>query len=141
MVREFFKKLTAAGNEILDTTPIAIPLGFRKPKSITEQIAEFVNNERIRQSLDAAGYETFEDAEDFEIGDDYESLPDSKYEADFDNIKSGLALEREKARNSAKQKSSKPHASGQPKPDRATKPPVAAHPPDDEAALGDPNDE
>jgi len=108
--KSIFKKLTKTGKEILNRTPISIPLGFSRPKSITEQIAEFVTNQKIQEQLDAAGFETFEDAEDFEIGDDYESLPESKYEADFDNIKSGLALEREKARKSAQQNSSKPAA-------------------------------
>lgn len=118
--KSIFKKLTKTGKEILNRTPIAIPLGFSRPKSITEQIAEFVTNQKTQEQLDAAGFETFEDAEDFEIGDDYESLPESKYEADFDNIKSGLALEREKARKSAQQNSSKPAAGEAPQKQKKT---------------------
>lgn len=109
-MKYWLKNLTAKGEEILSSTPLAVPLGFKKPQSISDKIAEFVYNQRLQEKLDAAGVETFEDAEDFEIGDDFEALPPSKYEGDFDNLKSKYRKEREdlkRARTFPKEKSSK----------------------------------
>lgn len=48
--KSIFKKLTKTGKEILNRTPISIPLGFSRPKSITEQIAEFVTNQKFKSN-------------------------------------------------------------------------------------------
>jgi len=56
------------------------PLGYKKSLSLSEQIAQQVRIQHLRMLEDAALEETEEEADDFEIGEDYEPL--SKYEND-----------------------------------------------------------
>lgn len=70
------------GRELPDPTPIAPPVGFRRQPSLAEQIRAMVRSERLRQEAEAQGFETFEEADDFEVGDDYD--PTSPYEEVFD---------------------------------------------------------
>lgn len=74
--------LDADGNEVLDTTPVEIPLGFNRPPSIQETIARYMNSAALL--AERQGMESFEEAEDFDVGDDYD--PSSPYELDFDHI-------------------------------------------------------
>lgn len=64
------------GGEQLDTTPIAIPSGIKKQPSLFEQINQAVRLQKLR---DADGdpnniEETDEEADDFEVGEDFEPL-------------------------------------------------------------------
>lgn len=74
-------KLNERGHEILDPEPMAIPLGFKKPETLAEQIRRMVKTE-MSQAAASQGQETFEEADDFDIGDDYD--PTSPYEQNFD---------------------------------------------------------
>lgn len=74
--------LDDAGREIADNTPMAPPIGYQKTPSIVEQIRMMVRSEKLAQEARDAGYETAEEADDFEIGDDYD--PTSPYEHDFE---------------------------------------------------------
>lgn len=67
------------GEEILDPTPVAMPVGFHRPPSLAEQVRRLVRTEFSRQAA-ALGEETFEEADDFDCGDDPELK--SKYELD-----------------------------------------------------------
>lgn len=70
------------GKEILDSTPKQMPVGFEKPESLVEKIQRLVRSERLAQAAQEMGMETPEEADDFDIGDDYD--PRSPYELDFD---------------------------------------------------------
>lgn len=72
-----------AGEFIPDGTPMAPPVGYKPQPSMVEVIRDMVRNERLQADLDAAGLETFEEADDFEVGDDGEDLK-SGFENDFD---------------------------------------------------------
>ena len=52
--------------------PMALPLGMTRPLTLQEQMAQFFRSAKIREELDAAGYETFEEADDFDVGDDFD---------------------------------------------------------------------
>lgn len=62
-----------------DPVPAALPIGFKHPPTLAEQIRRMV-----RQQLDdyatQNGSETFEEADDFDVGDDVD--PSSPYEED-----------------------------------------------------------
>lgn len=73
-------RLNDRGHEVLDQTPMAKSLGFREQKSLAQQMREMVTSELARRSAIAAGYETFEEADDFCVGDDYD--PHSPHELD-----------------------------------------------------------
>lgn len=64
-----------------DPTPMAIPIGFERPPTLAEQVARLVRNERLQAALSASGRETFEEANDFDVGDDFD--PSSPYEENF----------------------------------------------------------
>lgn len=70
------------GCERLDPTPVALPVAFKRPPTIQEQIAQMIRSERLRQAAEAAGYETFEESEDFDVDDDFD--PKSPWEIHFD---------------------------------------------------------
>lgn len=75
------KPLTEDGKELLDPTPMAPPIGYRRQPSLAEQIREAVRSEALRQALEE-GVETFEEADDFNVGDDFD--PRTPYETEFD---------------------------------------------------------
>lgn len=67
------------GRELPDPTPVEIPVGFQRPESLQEQIKRLVRTELSAQAQ-AEGFESFEEADDFEVGDDYD--PSSPHELD-----------------------------------------------------------
>lgn len=68
------------GEEILDPTPMQPPLGYKKTLSLHEQIAQQVRLAKLQLLDDVNLEETDEEADDFEVGEDFEPL--SKYEND-----------------------------------------------------------
>jgi len=73
-------KHTPEGFEITDPTPMQPPLGYRKTLSLSEQIAQQVRIAHLKILEDSAIEESEEDADDFNVGDDFEPL--SPYEND-----------------------------------------------------------
>ena len=69
-IKRAARALSPEGRESLDPTPVAIPVGFKRPPSLEEQIKRLVADRDIQRSLSEAGMETFEEANDFEIPDD-----------------------------------------------------------------------
>lgn len=67
--------------ESLDDTPVSVPVKFNRPPSLHEQIKSLIRRE-VSQTAVNSGMESFEEADDFEVGDDYD--PQSPYEAIFD---------------------------------------------------------
>jgi len=62
------------GLEIGDPTPMEPPLGYRKTLSLSEQIQQQVRIAQLKILEDSALDETEDEADDFEIGEDYEPL-------------------------------------------------------------------
>ena len=88
------------GRLIPDPVPIAPPVGYRKQPSMVEIVRDMVRGEKLRQAALESGHETFEESEDFDIGEDGEDLL-SGYENDFDPPLSEIAreVEAERARS------------------------------------------
>lgn len=78
-------RLDQNGSEIPDPTPVAIPAGFKEPESLENMIRRLVRADDFRRAADQEGFETFEEAEDFEIDDDSFD-PSSPYEEVFDPV-------------------------------------------------------
>lgn len=70
------------GHELPDPTPLAPPVGYNPQPSLAETIRRMVRSEKLAMEAEAAGMETFEEADDFDVGDDYD--PTSPYEEVFD---------------------------------------------------------
>lgn len=71
---------TFEGREIPSDVPMAPPVGFVSQPSMIENIRNMVRGEMLRREADAAGFETFEEADDFSVADD--PVPMSGYEND-----------------------------------------------------------
>jgi len=75
--------LNADGSENLDPQPMAPPVGFKPAPSLAEQIREMVRSEKLAREAAEAGFETFEESDDFDVGDDFD--PRTPYEEIFDS--------------------------------------------------------
>lgn len=58
--------------EVVSAVPIASPVGYVKQPSLSERIRAMVRSEHLRAAAEGAGYETFDEAEDFDVDDDPE---------------------------------------------------------------------
>lgn len=65
-----------------DPRPMAPPLGFHPEPSLAERIRNMVRSEHLRLAAEGSGMETFEEADDFDVDDDFD--PSSPYEMFFD---------------------------------------------------------
>jgi len=100
--------LNENGHEILDDTPVAMPVGFKRPATMTEMIRQYVKTELSKQASDS-GQESWEEADDFDIGDDYD--PKSPWELTFDQE---MALN--KIESMTEQSTASPSGEAEPKP-------------------------
>lgn len=76
--------LNENGHEVPDPRPMARPLHISAPETLAQQIQRMVRSELSRRA-EAQGFETFEEAEDFDVGDEPElaspyELHDSNFE-------------------------------------------------------------
>jgi len=74
-------RLDTDGHEVPDPTPISIPAGFKRPETLAEQVQRLVRT-HISREAERTGRETFEESEDFNVGDD--DAPSTPYEEEFD---------------------------------------------------------
>lgn len=70
-------RLDKDGNEILDPTPVALPVRFQRPPSLVDDVRRLVAQEMSRVAMDQ-DFDSFEDADDFDIDDD--DQPRSRHE-------------------------------------------------------------
>lgn len=69
------------GKEYPNPIPMEAPLGFIEQKPLHEQIRDMVKNELSRQA-EAEGFETMEEADDFDVDDDFD--PTTPFELPFE---------------------------------------------------------
>lgn len=70
-------KYNEFGQEIPDSRPVEMPLNFRRPKPLNQLVSEIVARQ-IRELAEEQGAESFEEADDFDVGD--EEFPTSIHE-------------------------------------------------------------
>lgn len=78
------KRLDENGWELPDGTPVVIPSGFKRPETLAEQVQRIIRTEASRRA-EEAGFESFEEADDFDVGED-DFDPDTPYEEVFDPV-------------------------------------------------------
>lgn len=76
------RKFNEAGEELMDPTPIALPVGHRRPLTLQETLAMFIRSPGFRDQVTGEEFESFEESEDFDMDDDVD--PSAPYEKDFD---------------------------------------------------------
>lgn len=98
--RGFMQKYNAKGQEIPDPTRNEVALGFRRPKDIHEMIQEALRGERMLQSAQLAGMETFEEANDFDVDEEPDPLSvyelKDMHEEAYDDARRTIAASKEK---------------------------------------------
>lgn len=75
--------IAADGREYPDPVPMAPPVGYTAPPDLMTMIRTMIQSEALRQELAKQDFETFEEADDFEIeGDPIDQL--TEYERVFE---------------------------------------------------------
>lgn len=77
------RELDGYGWEVPDQNRVEIPAGFKRPETLAEQVQRLVRTSISRQA-EAEGYETWEEANDFDVDDDFD--PTTPYEEFFDPV-------------------------------------------------------
>lgn len=73
--------LNEKGQEVLDPTPMAIPFGYQRPPTLQEQIRRLMRYEYdLMKQATGEDVETPEEADDFDVGDDFDIDPVSGHE-------------------------------------------------------------
>lgn len=70
-------KFDDRGRELPDSTPLAVPLNWKRPPSLQEMIKQHIRTEMSLSAQDQ-GMESFEEADDFDVDEDPDPL--SQYE-------------------------------------------------------------
>lgn len=84
MVFPFLDRFTGKGL-IPNTDKVAIPVGYKRPETLAEQVARLVRTSEFARQVQAQGLETFEESDDFDVVDDFPSLlPDSPWQDDHE---------------------------------------------------------
>lgn len=78
---EKVKKIYKNRYETPDPTPVAVPLNYKHPPTLEDQMRRYIRSE-VSRMAEQDGEESFEEADDFDVGDDFD--PSSPYEQDFD---------------------------------------------------------
>lgn len=122
-------KLNKTGAEIHNEPPVAVPANYKRPPTLAEQVRQMCRTHLSRMAQEQ-GQESWEDADDFEVGDDFD--PSSPHELVFDpelerevpkSIKQDLDAQRKKfdeeitRRKSKKAPPPKPKAKKKPEDD------------------------
>lgn len=81
------KRVSVTRHEMLDDTPVAIPMKFRRVQTQAEKMREIIRQEMSR-AAENSGMETWEEADDFSIDDEYD--PTSPYELSIDQELNGV---------------------------------------------------
>lgn len=71
------------GKEYGDPVPMAPPIGYKEPPDLMSMIRSMVQSEQLQRAADEQGFDTFEEAGDFDIEDDPVD-PKTPHEALFD---------------------------------------------------------
>lgn len=77
------KALDPAGAEVPDPVPLAPPVGYTRQPSMFEHMRQLIKSEALRVAAEQAGAETFDEANDFDVG---EWDPSSPYEDEFEGL-------------------------------------------------------
>lgn len=71
------------GREVPDPRPVEMPLGMKRPETLAEQVQRLVRRQ-VSEYAAMHGHETFEEADDLEIDEDFD--PSTPYELEFDPV-------------------------------------------------------
>lgn len=90
-------KFNERGEELPDATPIEVPTGWKRPESLQEQIRRLIRVQMSQESV-ASGGESFEEANDFEVGDEDPTERDTRYTVMGEEVPYGQQADADVAR-------------------------------------------
>lgn len=88
------------GQEVPDPRPVALPVGFKRPKTVQETIKDLLRNEDLKKALAVHELDTFEEADDFNTGEP-DPMSGTPYEDCFEPDIPGLAAREQEIRAGA----------------------------------------
>lgn len=74
------------GQELPDPEPIAPPVGFIQQPSMMDHVIDLIRSNDLRKAAEAAGAETLEESDDFDITDDDEPMSAYEMEEDYEPL-------------------------------------------------------
>lgn len=78
---------TPNGEEIPDSRPVEMPIGFKRPKTLQETMRDLLRSEEVRRAMDARDLDTFDEADDFDDEDNDDPIGKATpYEEHFDPL-------------------------------------------------------
>lgn len=77
--------------EIPDPTPIELPIGMKRPETLQETMARMLRQHFLIQKQNE-GFETPDQADDFDIDDEHDGVPWSPWEERADDQANAIAL-------------------------------------------------
>lgn len=105
-------KYNDKGEELMDPTPVALPMTFRRPESIGDMMKRLIKN-HLSRAAEAESKESFDEADDFDIEGE-EKDPITPYEDDLEGL-NAPAINEPKERHEAFKKKLKQIDEGQKK--------------------------
>lgn len=87
-------KFDDQGREIPDPTPVEVPFAARRPESLQDMIRRLVRTD-VSKAAEQVGAETFEEANDFEVGDDDAELSATHHELHEEVVNEAVRVRRE----------------------------------------------
>lgn len=72
------------GKEHPDSLPMAVPVGYDSPPDLMTMIRTMIRSEHFINDVSMNGYETFEEADDFDVAD--EDLPPWEVRTDYEKV-------------------------------------------------------
>lgn len=72
-------KFTKDGRELPSSRPVEIPVGMQRPETLAEMVQRLVR-QHVSKVAAAEAYETFEEANDFDVPDDSPELVNTRYQ-------------------------------------------------------------
>lgn len=108
---EIINEISPDGLESPDPTPLDPPLGYNRTPSLADQIREMIRSEKLAMEAHEAGFDSFEEDDDFDIADgDFD--PRTPYENNFDpsikDIHEAVAEHASQEQSKEKSKPAKP---------------------------------
>ena len=79
-------RINPLGQEVVDPRPVEVPVGYDAPEPLEQRIARLVQTE-ISEIAQREGYESFDDANDFDVDDpDFSDDIRTPYEMEYDDV-------------------------------------------------------
>lgn len=85
-VAGFLAELDKNGHEMLNPKPMYPTVGFQNPPTLEQQIRALLQEARVREAIEAEGFETPEEADDFDVGDDFEPFSFHEFSEEEEEI-------------------------------------------------------